>query len=150
MDAGVRHGHSAQVVPGMHVATPQSDLDEPDIEEPTVADVEHDRQGRLRGIRITKGHIFRKTIEVPASRIETVKPTQDGKVEDSTVVLDARPHEIDALAPTGRETLAEKPPPPPSAKGSATGYIRCAGSVVIVSAHTGAPCCATPSCQTSA
>lgn len=98
----------------MVVETTDGDLGERDVSKPKVAEVVRDPQGQVEKLVVEKGAIFRKEIEVPAERIESVTPEARDKESRGEVTIGAREDEIDALKTTGTEALlpghaAERP-----------------------------------------
>lgn len=97
------------IEPGMLVETTDGDLGEQDISKPRVVDVRRNERGQVSELTIEKGIIFRKEIEVPPERIQSVE-TKDGDPEGE-VTIAASDDELDALTAVGAEAL---PPPRPA------------------------------------
>lgn len=122
------NGNAEGVEQGMVVETREGDLGESDVSTAKVKDVERDAAGDVTSVVVEKGVIFRKTLEVPAERIEAVEDanssttepsTAAGESEDNTpasepnegkVVLNTTKQEIRDLSVTGSETLDTQQP----------------------------------------
>lgn len=122
------NGNAEGVEQGMVVETREGDLGESDVSTAKVKDVERDAAGDVTSVVVEKGVIFRKTLEVPAERIEAVEDanssttepsTAEGNSEENTpaseanegkVVLNTTKQEIRDLSATGSETLDTQQP----------------------------------------
>ncbi len=62
-----------EIMPGMKVEATEGDLGEQDMSPARVTEVIRDDRGEVEAIALTKGVLFRKTLEVPVERIETVE-----------------------------------------------------------------------------
>lgn len=122
---------AADVEPGMAVETREGDLGESDVSTARVKDVERDTAGDVTNVVVEKGVVFRKTLEVPAERIEAVEEAttatsdaiepsapsddseanaQDSGTDEGKVVLNTTKQEIRDLSATGSETLNSQQP----------------------------------------
>lgn len=115
------NGNAEDIEPGMVVEADEGDLGEQDISQATVEEVEHDAAGDVTKVVVEKGVVFRKKIEVPPERIETVeaktretkqyvKPNDNPDQSDSEgdvgkVIISTTKKEIRHLSPTGSEAL---------------------------------------------
>jgi natural resistance-associated macrophage protein len=91
---------------GMEVEATRGDLGEDDVSKPKVTGVVQDQQGKVDKVVVQKGVIFRKTLEIPADRIASIK--QEGSVDESVpgkVIVDVSKKEAEALTSVGAETL---------------------------------------------
>jgi len=108
-----RTGQSAQheakkVEVGMVVEADAGDLGQQDISEAKVTGIVHDRKGEVETIVAEKGTVFRKKLEIPTERIQSVEQKNGaGQQDDSPgkVVFSASEAEVDALKPVGAEAL---------------------------------------------
>ncbi len=95
-----------EIKPGMSVEATQGDLGEEDISRPKVKDVIYDKNGNVEKIVLEKGLLFKKELEIPAERIQSIKgatASEEGKVR-----IDAREAEIEALNTLGSEELVAR------------------------------------------
>ncbi len=116
-----------EVTPGMEVEATEGDLGEEDVSKPRVKEVQRDPQGNIEKVVVEKGAIFKKTLEVPADRVQSVEPAQEpvppaatGKTADEQareqqptdgkVMLRTSKEEIKALSARGAEELEESAP----------------------------------------
>ncbi|HEY7907998.1 MAG TPA: divalent metal cation transporter, partial [Thermomicrobiales bacterium] len=100
---------ASEVEPGMVVETTGGDLGEADVSKPRVTEVVRDKRGNVDKLIVSKGVIFRKRIEVPAERVETVE-SPDAKAPDGEVVIASSETEIDTLKAVGTEELSAATP----------------------------------------
>ena len=100
----------------MVVETTNGDLGEHDISKPKVSEVVRDRKGRVKKVVVEKGAVFRKHIEVPAERIQSVAPEPAKDEQPGEVTIATSEDEMDALAPVGTEQLTPKSIEPPKPK----------------------------------
>jgi len=111
----------------MAVETREGDLGESDVSTARVKDVERNEAGDVTNVVVEKGVVFRKTLEVPAERIEIVEagntpadlsaPADDSgenapatESDEGKVVLNTTKQEIRYLSATGSETLTSQQP----------------------------------------
>jgi len=102
---------AGDITPGMLVETTEGDLGEQDMSKPKVAGVIADADNNVETVIVEKGVLFKKQIEVPVGRIDTVLP--DPGDAPGKVKVTASEAETDALAPTGPEVLAHREEPAP-------------------------------------
>lgn len=88
----------------MLVETTGGDLGGADISKPEIADVVQDSSGHVEKIVVKKGLLFKKEIEVPADRVQSVEPAQDSTQPGKVVILAAE-EEVESLAAVGTEAL---------------------------------------------
>jgi len=93
---------------GMVVEADEGDLGQEDISEAKVTDVVHDQAGDVETIVAEKGTIFRKQLEIPVERIQSVSQETGGDESESSpskVVITASEEEIEALGSVGPEAF---------------------------------------------
>jgi NRAMP (natural resistance-associated macrophage protein)-like metal ion transporter len=93
---------------GMVVEADEGDLGQEDITEAKVTDIVHGQSGDVETIVAEKGTVFRKKIEIPTKRIQSVvQNTGADKPGDSPgkVVFSASEVEVDALTSVGLEAF---------------------------------------------
>jgi Mn2+/Fe2+ NRAMP family transporter len=101
-----------QISPGMEVEATEGDLGEDDISHAKVKEVEKDGQGNIEAIKVTKGIIFKKELDIPADRIQEVDPEQQRDGSNGMVRVDASEDELEHLTQRGPQALsaeAERP-----------------------------------------
>src|SRR5438067_11410021 len=108
MAAKKRKSDLEKIEPGMVVEATEGDLGEEDVSKPKVTGVVEDQNGDVEKVVVTKGVVFKKNIDIPAERIQSVaSPSHDhpghGKV---TVVLNQT--ETASLSSSGEEPLARE------------------------------------------
>jgi NRAMP (natural resistance-associated macrophage protein)-like metal ion transporter len=95
------------IEPGMVVEATRGDLGEEDVSKPKVTEVVEDQQGKVDKLVVKKGKIFKKTLEIPADRIESIE--QEDRWDESMpgkVIVDVGKKEAEALTSVGAEALA--------------------------------------------
>ena len=98
--------NTTNIEPGMEVEATKGDLGEEDVSKPKVKDVVQDQQGKVDKLIVQKGVIFRKTLEIPADRIQSIDQKDlAGESIPGKVVVDVNKKETESLAATGSETL---------------------------------------------
>jgi len=93
---------------GMVVEADEGDLGQEDISEAKVTDIVHDQAGNVETIVAEKGTIFRKQLDIPVERIQSVAQETGGNKPNgspSKVIISASEEEVDALAAVGREAF---------------------------------------------
>lgn len=97
------------IEPGMEVEATKGDLGEEDVSKPKVKEVVQDQQGKVDKLIVRKGVFFRKTLEIPADRIQSIDQEDlAGESIPGKVVVDVSKKEAESLAATGNETLASE------------------------------------------
>ncbi len=94
-----------QVEPGMIVEATQGDLGETDVSKPKITDVVQDAQGNVEKVVVSKGVVFKKKIDIPADRIQSVQTEQTSEGEDGTAIIATDEAEMLALTAVGEEEL---------------------------------------------
>jgi NRAMP (natural resistance-associated macrophage protein)-like metal ion transporter len=131
-----QHGNADEIEPGMAVEAREGDLGESDVSTARVKDVERNAAGDVTNVIVEKGVVFRKTLEVPAERIEAVEDAngngngngnsnaaeplatpddseendQASETDEGKVILNTTQQEIRNLSATGSETLDSQQP----------------------------------------
>jgi NRAMP (natural resistance-associated macrophage protein)-like metal ion transporter len=106
-----------QIEVGMVVEGDQGDLGQEDISEAKITEIVHDPAGNVETIVAEKGTIFRKQLEIPAERIQSVAQDTGGDQPDGSpgkVIIAASEKEVEALASVGPETLPPEGPTGPT------------------------------------
>lgn len=98
-----------EITPGMEVEATEGDLGEEDISHAKVTEVEKDGQGHIEAIKVSKGIIFKKELEIPADRIQEVHPEQKRDGSNGTVRIDAKEEELEQLTEGGPQALSPEP-----------------------------------------
>lgn len=93
---------------GMNVEATQGDLGEEDINKPKVSDVVQNKDGDVEKLIVQKGVIFKKKLDIPADRIQSVE--HDGNEENTPgkVTIDVSKKEAAALTAVGEEALSSE------------------------------------------
>ena len=102
---------------GMVVEADEGDLGQEDISEAKVTDIVHDPAGNVETIVAEKGTIFRKQLEIPVERIQSVAQDTGGDEANSSpgkVIVAASVKEVEALASVGSEALPPEGLPGPT------------------------------------
>lgn len=91
---------------GMEVEATKGDLGEEDVSKPKVTGVVQDQQGNVDKLIVRKGVVFRKTLEIPADRVQSVDQ-EDIAVKSipGKVIVDVSKKEAESLRATGVEAL---------------------------------------------
>ena len=98
--------NTTNIEPGMEVEASQGDLGEEDVSKPKVTGVVKDQQGNVDKLIVQKGVIFKKTLEIPADRVQSID--QENIANESTsgkVIVDVSKKEAESLTATGVEEL---------------------------------------------
>jgi Mn2+/Fe2+ NRAMP family transporter len=98
--------NTTNIAPGMEVEASQGDLGEEDVSKPKVTGVVKDQQGNVDKLIVQKGVIFKKTLEIPADRVQSID--QENIADESTsgkVIVDVGKKEAESLTATGVEEL---------------------------------------------
>jgi len=100
-----RRNDDQEIVPGMKVEATEGDLGEQDVSPAKVTDVEMNQQGDVEAIKVSKGVLFKKELEVPADRIQTVNSVDADDKSNGTIMIDAKEEELESLTKPGQQTL---------------------------------------------
>ena len=93
------------IQPGMEVEATRGDLGEEDVSKPRVADVVADDEGNVQKLLVEKGVVFKKKLEIPADRVQTVE-NDAGKQAEGKVVVQMSEEETKDLKAVGEEELS--------------------------------------------
>ncbi len=96
---------------GMVVEADEGDLGREDIGEAKVTEIVHDQAGNVEAIIVEKGIVFRKYIEIPVERIQSVTHKTEADESEGTpwkVLFSASEDEVDALTAVGLEEFPPK------------------------------------------
>ncbi|GCE28882.1 hypothetical protein KDA_43660 [Dictyobacter alpinus] len=97
---------AGEIKAGMAVEATHGDLGEDDISKPKVKGVVRDAHGDVAKIVVEKGALFKKQLEIPANRIQSVDMA-GGPDGVGVVRVDASEVELEALSTVGPEELAD-------------------------------------------
>ncbi|GAC1481485.1 MAG: hypothetical protein NVS2B12_36540 [Ktedonobacteraceae bacterium] len=100
------NGDKAEIRPGMEVEATQGDLGEDDVSHARVKEVERDQQGHIEGIKVSKGIIFKKELDVPAKRIQEVQPDDATDASNRKIIIDVGEEELEGLTENGPQRLS--------------------------------------------
>jgi len=100
-----KKGGDREVVPGMKVEATEGDLGEQDVSPAKVKDVVKNPQGEVEAIKVSKGVVFKKELDIPADRIQAVNPVEEVGESNGTVTIDAKEEELESLIKLGPQTL---------------------------------------------
>jgi len=96
---------------GMVTEADEGNLGLEDIGEAKVTDIVHDQTGNVESIIVEKGIIFRKYIEIPLERIQSVTHETEADGSESApwkVLFSASEDEVDVLTAVGLEEFPPK------------------------------------------
>ena len=99
-------GDTTNIEPGIVVEATKGDLGEEDVSKPKVTEVVQDQQGNVDKLVVQKGVIFKKTLEIPADRIQSID--QEDREDERTagkVIVDVSKNEAASLTSIGTEAL---------------------------------------------
>lgn len=100
------HIDKEKISPGMEVEAAEGDLGEEDVSHARVKEVERDQQGNVEAIKVSKGVIFKKELDIPVDRIQEVDPDHKEHGSDGTISIDATEDELEHLTQNGPQLLA--------------------------------------------
>ena len=106
MPAKKHKANVEKIEPGMVVEAAEGDLGETDVSKPKVEDVVEDHNGNVEKVVVTKGIAFKKKIEIPAGRIQSVDSPSQEDTAQGKVIIDTNQREIASLTSAGEESLA--------------------------------------------
>ncbi|MBK5276505.1 MAG: divalent metal cation transporter [Desulfuromonadales bacterium] len=93
---------------GMIVEADQGDLGQEDVSEAKVTDIVHDQAGNVEKIVAGKGTVFKKQLEIPVERVQSVTQETGGDNPGTLprkVTISASEDEVEALTAVGSEAL---------------------------------------------
>ncbi|HKV59250.1 MAG TPA: divalent metal cation transporter [Ktedonobacteraceae bacterium] len=91
---------------GMVVEATKGDLGEEDVNKPKVSAVERNKCGEIEELTVQKGVIFKKKLDIPADRIQSVDTDDQDEHNSGKVVVDVSKKEAAALTAVGEEALS--------------------------------------------
>ena len=103
-----KKGGDREIVPGMKVEATEGDLGEQDVSPAKVRDVVKNPPGEVEAIKVSKGVVFKKELDVPADRVQAVNPVDVAGESNGTVTIDAKEEELESLTKPGPQTLQHK------------------------------------------
>lgn len=83
-----RKSDAGKIEPGMNVEATRGDLGEADVSKPKVTGVALDEQGNVEKLVVEKGVLFKKKLEIPADRVESVDPDAGDSSPQSKVTVE--------------------------------------------------------------
>ena len=89
----------------MEVEGTEGALGEQDVSPARVTEVEKNQQGHVEAVKVSKGTLFRKLLNIPADRVQAVDPVASGAESPGKVTVDVDEPELEALTAVGPETL---------------------------------------------
>ena len=99
-------GNTTNIEPGMEVKATKGDLGEEDVSKPKVTEVVQDQQGNVDKFVVKKGVIFKKRLEIPANRVQSIDQEEsEDESASGKVVVDVSKKEAASLTSTGTEAL---------------------------------------------
>src|SRR5581483_3826163 len=98
-----RKSDASNIKPGMEVDAPEDDLGETDVSKPKVSDVARDEQGNVAKLVVKKGVLFKKKLEIPADRVESVDSRSGDVSPQGKVKVDVAPQEAQSLKASSKE-----------------------------------------------
>ena len=98
-----RKSDAGKIEPGMNVEATQGDLGEADVSKPKVTGVAVDEQGNAEKLVVKKGVLFKKKLEIPADRVQSVDPDAEKGAPQGKVTVDVGRKETQSLKATGKE-----------------------------------------------
>jgi NRAMP (natural resistance-associated macrophage protein)-like metal ion transporter len=87
----------------MEVEATGGDLGEKDVSKPTVADVVEDAEGKPAKVVVQKGAVFRKKLDIPADRVQTVEGANKSNDDAGKVTVEVSAGEMKALKAGSQE-----------------------------------------------
>ena len=103
-----REPDKEQVESGMVVEATKGDLGEDDVSKPKVSAVTRNRDGEIEELTVQKGIIFKKTLDIPSDRIQSVESKSKDENSSGKVVIEVSKQEAAALTAVGEEELASE------------------------------------------
>jgi NRAMP (natural resistance-associated macrophage protein)-like metal ion transporter len=90
---------------GMVVEATKGDLGEDDVSKPKVSAVVRNKDGEIEKLTVQKGVIFKKTLEIPADRIQSAEHKANDENASSKVIIQVGKDEAASLSAVGDEEL---------------------------------------------
>ena len=93
---------------GMIVEATKGDLGEDDVSKPKVSAVTRDKTGEIEELTVQKGVVFKKKLDIPADRIQSVEQDRQDETNNGKVVVDISQAEAAALTAVGEEAISSE------------------------------------------
>ena len=90
----------------MSVEATKGDLGEDDISKPKVSDIARNKEGEIEELTVQKGVLFKKKLDIPADRIQSVEQDRRDEKSPGKVVVDVSKEEAAELTAVGEEALS--------------------------------------------
>src|SRR5438105_7974517 len=97
-----------KIEPDMVVEATKGDLGEEDVSKPKVTSIAKDQNGNIEKVVVSKGVVFKKKIDIPADRIQSVDQNVASDKSPGKVKIETEKGELAALTATGEEELASE------------------------------------------
>jgi NRAMP (natural resistance-associated macrophage protein)-like metal ion transporter len=94
------------IEPGMVVEATKGDLGEEDVSQPKVSSVVRDQHGDVEKLVVQKGVVFKKTLEIPADRIQSVEAANQDESSTGKVIIEVSKEETASLTAVGAEEFS--------------------------------------------
>src|SRR5450432_2306463 len=94
------------IEPGMVVEATKGDLGEEDVSQPKVSSVVRDQHGDVEKLVVHKGVVFKKTLEIPADRIQSVEAANQDESSTGKVTIEVSKEEAASLTAVGAEEFS--------------------------------------------
>jgi NRAMP (natural resistance-associated macrophage protein)-like metal ion transporter len=94
------------IEPGMVVEATKGDLGEEDVSQPKVSSVVRDQHGDVEKLVAQKGVVFKKTLEIPADRIQSVEAANQDESSTGKVTIEVSKEETASLTAVGAEEFS--------------------------------------------
>ena len=93
---------------GMVVEATKGDLGKDDVSKPKVSAVTRDKTGEIEELTVQKGVVFKKTLDIPADRVQAVEQDRKDTKNGGKVIVDVGKAEAAALTAVGEEALSSE------------------------------------------
>ena len=93
---------------GMVVEATKGDLGEEDVSKPRVSAVSRNKDGEVEELTVQKGVIFKKKLDIPADRVQSVAPDNQDENNSGKVIVDVGKEEAASLTAVGEEELSSE------------------------------------------
>src|ERR1700686_2420253 len=103
-----RKSGNENIETGMVVEATKGDLGEDDVSKPKVSAVARKKGGEIEKLTVQKGVVFKKTLDIPAERIQSIEPGTMDENSPGKVVVDVSREEAASLSAVGVEELASE------------------------------------------
>lgn len=103
--ADPQQSNPEDIEPGMSVETTKGDLGETDVSKPKVTKVVKNARGKAKEVIVKKGIIFKKTLDIPADRVQEVDQDTTDEQNQGSVKIEVGKQEAEELSAVGEEEL---------------------------------------------